>query len=281
MPADTTYATTTTDDIDATSFYRALGEGRYEPTIHTQGAWREDEQHMGAPAGLIAHCLERHQPREDLMLSRICYDILGVIDLATTEVRIETIRPGRTIELLEATVTTGDSPRPAIRARAWRLQTSDTSEVAGGGPDPLPDQDDPSRAPSWREQSEVWPGGFIRALDIRRPDRPGLHVPGRGVVWQRTDIALVDTEDSTDTARFLLHADTANGMSVREDPHAWAFPNVDLTVHLHRRPTYAWVGIASDVTFGANGVGTTSATLYDADGPVARTEQSLTIRRSL
>lgn len=257
------------------SFYRALGDGRYEPTIHTQGAWREDEQHMGAPAALIAHCLERHGLRDDMMMTRISYDILGIIGLGETRVEIETIRPGRTIELLEATLFTEGSERPAIRARAWRLQTSDTSEVAGGGPGPMAGHEDPSAVPRWSERSALWPGGFIAALDIRRAS---LGEPGRGAVWQRTDYALVDGEPSTDTARFLLHADTANGMSVREDPRTWMFPNVDLTVHLHRRPRYGWVGLATDVTFGADGVGLTSGVLHDQEGPVGRTEQTLTVR---
>ncbi|HHU09218.1 MAG TPA: thioesterase family protein [Intrasporangiaceae bacterium] len=255
------------------TYYRALGGGRYEPTVHAQGAWREDEQHMGAPSALIAHCIDRHEPRPEMMLSRISYDILGIIGLGETDVHVETIRPGRTIELIEATLTTGD--RPAIRARAWRLQTSDTAAVAGGTAEPLPGHEDPAAVPVWGEQSQTWPGGFINSLDIRRP------VPaqqGRGTVWQRTEYGLVDGEESTDTARFLLHADTANGMGVRADPRQWMFPNVDLTVHFWRRPVYAWVGVDTQVVFGADGVGVTSAVLHDGLGAVARTEQSLTIR---
>lgn len=260
------------------TFYRALGDGRYEPTVHTQGAWREDEQHMGAPSALIAHCIDRHEHRAEMMLSRISYDILGVIDLAETRVHVETVRPGRTIELVEATLFTGAGDRPAIRARAWRLRASDTSAVAGGVPDPLVGHEDPGGLPAWRERSEVWPGGFIAALDIRRPVPVR---PGRGAVWQRTAYPLVAGEESTDTARFLLHVDTANGMSVRQDPREWLFPNVDLTVHLHRRPRYAWVGISSEVVFGAGGVGLTSGVLYDEDGAVGRSEQTLTLRGPL
>jgi len=256
------------------TYYRALGDGRYEPTVHVQGAWREDEQHMGGPSALIAHCIDRHEPRPEMLLSRISFDILGIIGLGETHVHVETTRPGRTIELVEATLTTGD--RPAVRARAWRLQTSDTTEVAGGGTDRLIGYEDPAAQPAWREQAETWPGGYIASLDIRRPVP---YEPGRGAVWQRAAYPLVDGEESTDTARFLLHADTANGMSVREDPRRWMFPNVDLTVHLWRRPRYSWVGIASEVVFGGDGVGVTSATLHDELGPVARTQQSLTVRK--
>jgi hypothetical protein len=43
---------------------------------------------------------------------------------------VETARPGRTIELVEATVLMAD--RPAVWARGWRLAALDTSAVAGG-----------------------------------------------------------------------------------------------------------------------------------------------------
>ena len=52
---------------------------------------------------------------------------------------VETIRPGRTIELVEATLVAGE--RPVIRARAWRIARVDTRSVAGGMPEPLPPPD--------------------------------------------------------------------------------------------------------------------------------------------
>ena len=52
---------------------------------------------------------------------------------------VETIRPGRTIELVEATLVAGE--RPVVRARAWRIARGDTASVAGGLPEPLPPPD--------------------------------------------------------------------------------------------------------------------------------------------
>lgn len=66
---------------------------------------------------------------------------------------------------------------------------------------------------------------------------------------------------------------------MREHPGEWMFPNVDLTVHLFRRPRMGWIGLDTEVTFGETGLGLTSSDLYDEDGPVGRIEQILTVRR--
>ena len=163
----------------ASSYYVPLPDGRFQPTIHVQGAWNDHEQHMGPVSGLIAHAIDRHEPRPEMLLARICYEILGVIPAEPTSVTVETIRPGRTIELVEATLVAG--ARPAIRARAWRIARGDTRAVAGGLPEPLPPPDD--FAP-WNGRS-VWSGGYIASLDMRgHPQntpgpRPRLDPPQR------------------------------------------------------------------------------------------------------
>ena len=70
-------------------------------------------------------------------------------------------------------------------------------------------------------------------------------------------------------------------MTTRLDPSAWLFPNLDLTVHLHRDPVGGpghWVGFDTLVTIGSSGVGLTTSTLHDERGPVGRAEQILTVR---
>ena len=56
------------------------------------------------------------------------------------------------------------------------------------------------------------------------------------------------------------------------------FPNVDLTIHLFRQPVRGWVGFDTRVTMGPTGLGLTSTTLHDVEGPVGRAEQLLTVR---
>jgi hypothetical protein len=72
--------------------------------------------------------------------------------------------------------------------------------------------------------------------------------------------------------------DTANGTGVRRSPREWMFPNVDLTLHLHRQPVGPWLGLDTSVVFGPTGQGVTSSVLHDVHGPVGRAEQVLTVR---
>ena len=125
----------------------------------------------------------------------MAFDILGVIPDGEVEVSARVIRPGRTIELLEAELTAAG--RVVVRATAWRLAVSDTSTIAGGD---IPEMPGPAAgtAPGWartcgraassaRLEFRVLPGGS-RA---------------RGRVWLRTDVDLVDGEPSSPLARFF------------------------------------------------------------------------------
>ncbi|HEX2705272.1 MAG TPA: thioesterase family protein [Candidatus Lustribacter sp.] len=251
------------------SYYIPLGGGRYQPTRHTQGAWNPDEQHMGPVAGLMAHAIDTHEPRPGMLLCRINYEILGMILAERNHIEVQTIRPGRTIELVEATLSVQD--QPVIRARAWRLAAHDTAAVAGGSPEPIPGPDD---MPEWLGTG-VWGGGYIASLDFRAA---AANRPGRGQAWIRSRVGLVEGVESSDTARFVTLLDTANGIATRQDPRDWLYPNVDLGIHLHRQPRAGWVGFDTSVAFGPAGLGVTSSTVYDVDGAVGRVEQMLTVR---
>ncbi len=255
------------------AYYVRLAEDVVQPTLNAQGAWNAHEQHMAPVAGLLAHAIERHDPRPDLALSRVCFEILGFIPALPTTVQVRTLRPGRTIELVEATATV--QGRPVVRAHAWRLTRTDTSSIAGGWPEPMPA---PDQCRPWAP-SELWPGGYIRSVEL-------LHGPqnrtGTGQAWIRTDLTVVADETASAVAGFILLCDTANGMNTRVDPREWAFPNIDLTIHLYRDPVGGpgrWVGFDTLVTLGPDGVGLTSTNLHDEHGPVGRCEQILTLRR--
>lgn len=255
-------------DVDA--YYVARGDDRYQPTIHAQGAWRETEQHMAPVSGLLVHAIEQHDPREDLQLGRVSFDILGIIHAEETTVDTRTLRPGRTIELVEATAST--QGRPVVRARAWRLSREDTSAVAAIEDEPLPH---PAEVPPWEDMDHIWGGGYINSLEFRA--LPGRR-PGRARAWLRSRYDLVAGEDCSHTSRFVGLVDTANGIATRKDPRSWLYPNTDLTIHLYREPTAGWVGLDTSVTWGSSGVGVTSTVLHDAHGPVGRAQQVLTVR---
>ncbi|MBD8043500.1 thioesterase family protein [Arthrobacter sp. Sa2BUA2] len=253
------------------SYYRPLGEGTFESTLLTQGAWNDHEQHMAPAAGLLVHCLEQTDPRPDMRLARVSYEILGVIPQGTFDVRTKVIRAGRTIELLEAELVAGG--RTAIRATAWRLALGDSAKVAAVEDEPMPG---PEEAADFTGMT-AWPGKFINTLEFRAV--PGLR-PGRGQVWVRSPFEMVDGEPTPDLVSLLGLVDGANGIAARVPPggDSWMFPNVDLQMHLYRQPAGRWLGLDTRVTFGTDGIGLTSSVLHDLAGPFGRSEQILTVR---
>ncbi len=258
---------------DARSYFVRTGPDRVVATRHTSGAWSTTEQHIAPLTGLLAHEIDRdaeaRNAADDKVIARLSYDILGVVRIEECELAVEVVRPGRTIELVEASAR--QDGREVCRVRAWRLSTSDTAAVAGGMGEALPHPD--TLPPGGL--CDVWPGGYIGGLDVRHVGTPE---PGRTRTWVATGIPLLPDEAIGDLARFVGLVDTANGIAVRQPPSEWLFPNVDLTIHLHRRPEGRWVGLDTRVVFGADGIGLTSTTLHDTRGPVGRAEQSLTLR---
>ncbi|MBJ7903684.1 thioesterase family protein [Streptomyces sp. DSM 110735] len=254
------------------SYYEPIDEHRYKPTAHTGGAWDTDEQHFSPLGGLVVHAIDRHlagRPDSGLVPSRISFDILGRLALDECEIRVEVIRPGRTIELVEAVVLIAG--RPVVRGRVWFLAAGDTAAVTGGGPEPLTPPD--ALAP-W-PMASLWPGGYIASIDVRPVASPR---PGRATVWIQSGLDLVAGQPASPLASYVALVDTANGIAVRQPPTEWIFPNVDLTLHLHRTPEGPWTGLDTSVTFGPTGQGVTSTVLHDLHGPVGHAQQMLTVR---
>jgi hypothetical protein len=242
----------------------------YACLIHCQGAWNPHEQHMAPAGGILAHELALFNPREQMRIGRIGYDILGLIPFGEFYIETKVIRAGKTIELLEATMIA--NMRPCIVARAWRMQTQNTQTIAG-----LEDHfvTPPEQLPLW-DGMKCWPGGYIQSITARADQsRRG----GQGIVWLNTQIPLVEGEETLDFVRLMGLVDTANGVVPRVEPgQGWAFPNLDLQVHLYRQPQGQWLGIQATQQYGSDGIGLTSSVLHDELGPFGRSEQILTLR---
>ena len=250
------------------AFYVRRGDNRFVSTLHSQGAWQPGEQHLAPASGLVLGEVERRLP-SDKQVSRASFDVLGVIHSGEFTIDVEVVRPGRSIELIEACMRHGN--QTSIRARIWRLATMDTAKVQGNEWTPLP----PPDAMRPLTLSSIWNGGFIDSLETRQAADTR---PGRGRSWIRTRYPLVAGEIDAPVAGFLKLVDTANGLAVREQPGSVFFANVDLTVHFIRQPQAGWVGFDTRVNFGPGGLGETLSVLSDVDGPVGTAAQSLTVR---
>jgi hypothetical protein len=253
------------------AYFERVGATSFRATEHVGGAWNTSEQHIAPALGLLVHAVEldRDARRDDgLIVARLSFDILGTVPVDVVDIAVTVVRTGRTIELVEATLSHGG--RVAVVLRAWLLQQRDTTGWQGRGLAAIPP---PDAMPAW-DGTTVWAGGFIASVEVRRTPAG----PGRAAFWVRTPLALVRGEAVSPLARAAGLFDIANGLAVRAAPHEVAFPNLDLSAHLFATPRGEWVGFDTAVSFGAAGVGLTSSVVHDAGGPVGTAAQVLTLR---
>lgn len=253
------------------AFYRRLTDSRYLSTEHTVGPWNAHSQHLGPPSALLVRELETCEPRDDMALSRVAFDVLGPVPVAELEVSAQVVRPGRSVELLTAEL--AHAGRAVLRAQAWRTSLSDTTSVAGDFSGMLPE---PPACPRMTVPAN-WSSGYLDAVDWRSVDGD-MTTPGDAIAWGKPLMPTVEDEEATALQRLFTIADSASGVSSRLDVRKWLAINTDLTVHLHREPQGSWFALEAETVIGPSGFGVASSVVHDLLGPVARTAQSLFVR---
>lgn len=246
-----------------------LSVAYYEPNIHAQGAWNPHEQHMAPATGVLCAELELFNPQPHLRYSRINLDIWGLISLKPFSIEVRSLRPGRTIELVEARMIA--EGKTCIVAKAWRTVTSDTRAVAALEDPSIPSY---SECDPWLGMKQ-WGGGFIDSMNFRQHSE---RRNGKGIVWLSNELDMVEGQTTSDFVRIMGMCDTSNGIVARENPRQWMFPNVDLNLNLLRMPQGRWLGLSTVQQYGSDGIGLTSSVLYDELGMFGRSEQTLTLR---
>jgi hypothetical protein len=260
------------------SFYEPEGE-LYVATELTRGPWDAGAQHAGPPAALIGREVERlgggriggeDGPRAQV--GRITYEVLRSVPIAPLRVEARIVRPGRRVEMFEATLSEegGDE---LMRAQGWRLRT-DT--VAFEPPSssirpPAPETGEPGEF--FHTGYDV---GYHTAMEYRFVTGAFMET-GPATVWMRMAVPLVPDERPSPLQRVLAAADSGNGVSSALDWRRYLFINVDLSVHLHRMPAGEWVCLDAETFPAESGIGMADARLLDEKGGIGRAVQTLLV----
>ena len=85
------------------AFFEPDGDG-FVATELTRGPWDPGSQHAGPPAALIAREVERLEADEPRHVGRLTYEILRPVPIGSVRVEAEIVRPGRRVELVEASL---------------------------------------------------------------------------------------------------------------------------------------------------------------------------------
>ncbi len=162
-----------------------------------------------------------------------------------------------------------------IRARAWRIRTSEI-EI----PDGVVTTPEPPLGPEQGGKPEFFSTGqdvgYHTAMEWRSVGG-GFLEPGPATVWMRMNCLLVAGEEPTPLQRTLVAADVGNGISAVLDWRRYVFINVDLSVYLERMPEGEWVCVDAVTLPQASGIGTAESVLSDERGRIGRAAQALLI----
>lgn len=252
------------------AFYVRDGE-RLVATELTRGPWDPGSQHAGPPSALIGREVERLEDAAEFQVGRLTFEILRPVPIGPVAVEATVARPGRRVQMVEASLSDGN--QELIRARGWRIRTA-----ALDLPAELTDPGEPPPGPDHGSESEFFRTGqdlgYHTAMEWRSL-HGGFLEPGPAKFWMRQLVPLVAGEEPSPLQRTLVIADVGNGISAVLDPREFLFINVDLTVHLERMPEGEWVCVDAVTRPRRSGLGSAEAELSDRRGRIGRGLQTL------
>ena len=92
-----------------------------------RGPWDPNAQHGGAPSALLARAIERHDVQTgegaSVRVARLTIELLRPVPLGRVEVAVRTLRPGRKVQLIEATLSADGTE--VARAAGLRIREAD------------------------------------------------------------------------------------------------------------------------------------------------------------
>jgi acyl-Coa thioesterase superfamily protein/acyl-CoA thioesterase superfamily protein len=249
------------------ALYERTPDGRFAATELTRGPWSREHQHAGPPAALLAREVEV----DGRQVARLSYDILGPVPIAPLAVSSRVLRPGRRVEQVEAEL--ADDERVLMRLTAWRMRRAESREQSVGDvpPPPGPETGEPGNFFFWTDDV-----AYRDALEWSFVEGQ-FDVPGPATVWARARVPLVAGDAITPLQRLLVMADAASGVSAALDWSKWSFVNVDLGIHLARPPAGEWMAMDARTVIGPTGMGLCTSQLFDSDGAVGVSTQSLLV----
>lgn len=261
----------------ADAIFRRDGE-RFLPTELARGPWSPDAQHGGAPAALLARAVEQYDGGAAMFVARLTIELLRPVPITPLALRTRLIRPGRKVQLVEASLLSADAE--VARCTGLRIRRTQLTLPADLPRLPAPPAPHTGLAgqPPWAAQVDY--RAFHNAGVEHRFVAGSFEHPGPATDWIRLCVPLVDGEETSPLSRVAAAADFGNGVSwVVSRNEGYSFINPDLTVYLHRYPEGEWVCLEAVTYVEPHGVGLAESMLFDEQGPIGRAAQSLLIDR--
>lgn len=244
-------------------------------TEYARGPWDPRHCHGGPVAALLARAVERLEDGGVAwQLARLSIELTRPVPvLRRLGLTAHVERPGKRVSLVAAVLRDGDvevARATGLRIRRQTMELPADANLAN----------DPGMAPpaSGRVERSSWESeqlAFHKDACEHRFVEGSWRIPGPVAVWIRLLVPLFAGEEPSGVQRVVAAADFGNGVSGSLPYQRYVYINPDLTVHLLRPPVGEWVGMRTASHYGHEGAGLAESALYDADGRLGRSLQSL------
>ena len=262
------------------ALFVTVSDDTFLPTPFSRGPWNPEWLHGGPVAALLAHSVEQlASDGVDWFIARLTVELERPVPVEPLRCHAEVTRTGRKVSIVEATITNAETGVVLARARALRIRAAHV-------PLPFDDPDlgqmleiEPTQLgpahgrPGSREEDA--PIAFHRGGTEHRFVREAALGAGPVFDWIRVCVPLLPQQALTPLERVAAAVDFASGISGVLPWDSHSFVNPDLTIHLFRPLRGEWVGMASATHHGHHGIGMTDTAVFDLDGRVGSSNQSL------
>jgi hypothetical protein len=210
---------------------------------------------------------------EALSLARVTYEFLRPAPVGPVSVQAEVVRPGRRVQLLEASMLADGVE--VVRARGLRVQRAQASAeppdgLDGAGPPAGPEAGRPAEL-----NAPFRPMFALDSVEIRFV--AGSWGQGPCAAWFRLCRPLVSGETPSGLQHLAAAGDFGNGISAALSWDEYLFINPDLTLYIEREPLGEWICLSSETRIAADGIGLAESVLFDQRGRVGRATQALLV----
>jgi hypothetical protein len=260
-----------------TSAYAVQADGSYHASALTRGPWHPNHQHAGPPIALVCRAIEHAAAGHGLThISRLTANLLRPVPIAEVAIEVATDYAGRNAGHFSARLMAGGKEVARFTALAQRENDLALPDGLPGHPLPLAPKGPQESAPC----EFPFAGRHVGYSDlVETRIAHGRMFNGPCAIWFRLRHPLLQGEAPSEYQRVAVAADSGNGISAVLDLERYSFVNSDLSIHLLRRPRGEWICLDARTYLGPNGGGLAESALYDQDGLIGRSMQSLSVSR--
>ncbi len=244
-----------------------------------RGPWDQRFLHGGPVTALLAGAVESAETGgTEFHVARLTVELERPVPAAVPmRIVTEVTRPGRKVQLVDTQLLVDGTV--VARARGMRIRSADVSfsdsPLTESEPPPAPRSSGVPGKPTNSATYRAYHNAASEMVFVKG----SWDQHGPVEVWVRLLFPVLPGQIPSPLQRVGAAADFGNGVSSILPWESYTFINPDLTIHTHRPLVGDWVALRTKTHVSSNGIGFAESEVFDTDGRIGRSVQSLLLDR--